>query len=86
MNEPLNLTNKDCIANLAIEFKDVAKKHPMFMQFLEYYCGYNTPILSSDPNEISYSSGKRDVILTIKTIMRDDILPEQIAKFYERNL
>lgn len=25
MNEPLNLTNKDCIANLAIEFKDVAK-------------------------------------------------------------
>lgn len=86
MQKQLNLKDKVCIADLQQEFKDVALKHPLFMQFLEVYCGFSSPILTSDPNEISYSSGKRDVILTIKNIMRDDLLPEQIAQFYERNL
>lgn len=58
----------------------------MFMDFLEHFCGYNTAVLSSDPYQISYSGGKRDVILTIKTIMRDDLLPEAIAQQYERIL
>jgi len=56
------------------------------MKFLEYYCGYDTAVLSSDPYQIAYSGGKRDVILTIKTIMRDDLLPANIAKQYERIL
>lgn len=83
---PLNLKDKNTIADLHTQFKDVAAKYPLVMQFLEYYCGYNTPLCSSDPNEISYSGGKRDVILMIKTLMRDDILPENISQFYERNL
>lgn len=86
MQEKINLTNKDCIADLHNVFKDVAKKYPMFMDFLEHFCGYNTAVLSSDPYQISYSGGKRDVILTIKTIMRDDLLPEAIAQQYERIL
>lgn len=53
------------------------------MDFLEYYCGYNTPLDTSDPNEISYSGGKRDVILMIKTLSRSDILPEKIAEYYK---
>jgi hypothetical protein len=54
------------------------------MEFLEQYCGYDFPVLSTDPNEIVYSSGKRDVILTIKTISRDDIKPEAIAALFEK--
>lgn len=82
----INLKNKECVANLQIVAKDVAAKYPLFVEFLEYYCGYNTPLMTSDPHEISYSGGKRDVILMIKTLMRDDLLPEHIAKFYERNI
>lgn len=86
MHEKVNLTSKDCIADLKTCFKDVSQKYPLFMEFLEHFCGYNSPVLSSDPYKISYSGGKRDVILTIKTIMRDDLLPEQIAATYERML
>lgn len=64
--------------------KEVNEKYPDFFKFLEDFCGYNTPILSPDPAQISYSAGKRDVILTLKTIMRDDILPEQIAEYYTK--
>lgn len=86
MQEKINLTSKECIADLQTVFRDVAKQYPMFIDFLEYYCGYNSAVLSSDPYQISYAGGKRDVILTIKTIMRDDLLPESIAKQYERIL
>ena len=86
MQEKINLTDKNCISDLRHVFKDVAEKYPMFIDFLEHFCGYNTAVLSSDPYQISYSGGKRDVILTIKTIMRDDLLPEAIAQQYERIL
>ena len=82
MQEKINLTDKNCISDL----RNVAEKYPMFIDFLEHFCGYNTAVLSSDPYQISYSGGKRDVILTIKTIMRDDLLPEAIAQQYERIL
>ena len=82
----MNLSDPACIADLHTVFRDVAKQHPLFIEFLEYYCGYNSAVLSSDPYQISYAGGKRDVILTIKTIMRDDLLPEDIAKQYERIL
>lgn len=86
MSPQINLKSKDYIADLQTEVKDVEARHPLFMRFLEYYCGYNTPLLTSNPHEISYSGGKRDVILMLKTLMRDDLLPEQIAQFYERNI
>lgn len=86
MSEKINLTDKHCIADLHTTFHDVAKQYPLFMDFLEHFCGYNSAVLSSDPYQISYSGGKRDVILTIKTIMRDDLLPDDIAKQYERIL
>lgn len=86
MQEKINLSNPNCIADLQTVFKDVEKNYPLFMKFLEYFCGYDTAVLSSDPYQIAYSGGKRDVILTIKTIMRDDLLPANIAKQYERIL
>lgn len=84
MSKILNLKDSNTIADLRTVFKDVALKYPLFMEFLEQYCGYDFPVLSTDPNEIVYSSGKRDVILTIKTISRDDIEPEAIAALFEK--
>lgn len=81
-----DLTNKNYIAEVGQEFKDIESKYPAAFKFLEEYCGFTAPILSSDPQEISYSGGKRDVILTIKTIMRNDITPEQIAQYYKQKL
>lgn len=78
------LTDKDFVADVMTDCKDIAAKYPAFMDFLEYYCGYYTPLDTSDPHEISYSGGKRDVILMIKTLSRSDILPEQIAEHYQR--
>ena len=86
MPTQLNLKDKNTIADLHTQLKDIANKYPLVMQFLEYYCGFTAPLNISDPYEISYSGGKRDVILTIKTIMRDDLLPKQIAEHYERML
>lgn len=78
-----DITNKGDIATLSQALKDVEQKMPIVFDFLETFCGYNTPVLSSDPYEITYAGGKRDVILTIKTIMRPDIKPEHIAEYYK---
>lgn len=81
-----NITDKNSIAELSQALKDIEKKFPIVFEFLEKYCGYDTALLSFDPNEICYSQGKRDVILTIKTMMREDINPEVIATYYKKNL
>lgn len=79
-----NITDKNSIAELSQALKDIEKKYPIVFEFLETYCGYNTALLSFEPNEICYSQGKRDVILTIKTMMREDINPELIAQYYKK--
>lgn len=81
-----NITDKNDIAELAQALKDVQTKYPIIFEFLEKYCGYDTALLSFEPNEICYSQGKRDVILTIKTLMREDISPDIIAQYYKKSL
>lgn len=81
-----DITNKNDIAELSQALKDIQRKYPIVFSFLENYCGYDTALLSFEPNEICYSQGKRDVILTIKTIMREDINPDVIAQYYKRSL
>lgn len=78
-----DITNKNDIATLSQALIDVEQKFPIVFDFLESFCGYNTPVMSSDPYEITYAGGKRDVILTMKTIMRRDIKPEHIAEYYK---
>lgn len=86
MSNNFNITNKDNIAELSQALKDIRDKYPVVFNFLEQYCGYDTALLSFDPNEICYSQGKRDVILTIKTMMRDDLSPDIIAQYYKKNI
>ena len=71
---------------LSQSLKDIENKYPIVFEFLESYCGYNTALLSFEPNEICYSQGKRDVILTIKTMMREDINPDVIAQYYKKTI
>ncbi len=80
-----DFTDKNQIAHLHQSLLDVERDYPVIMKFLESFCGYNTPVLSYDPHEIAYSAGKRDVILTIKSLMRNDVSAEQIAQFYKVN-
>lgn len=86
MSNNFNITNKDNIAELSQALKDIRDKYPVVFDFLEQYCGYDTALLSFDPNEICYSQGKRDVILTIKTMMREDLSPDIIAQYYKKNI
>lgn len=81
-----DLTDKNDIAALNQALIDIEEKFPIVFDFLETFCGYNTPVMSKDPYEITYSGGKRDVILTLKTIMRRDIDPEHIAQYYKNSL
>lgn len=81
-----DITDKNDIAELSQALKDINNKYPVVFDFLEQYCGYNTALLSFEPNEICYSQGKRDVILTIKTMMREDINPDVIATYYRQSI
>ena len=78
-----SLTNEGDINALKFALDKVANDYPIVIDFLEEYCGYNTPVLSHNPDEICYACGKRDVILTTKTIMRDDISPKQITNNFK---
>lgn len=85
-NKGFDITDKNDIADLSQALKDIEIKFPIVIDFLEEFCGYNTALLSFDPQEICYSQGKRDVILTIKTMMRNDINPDVIAQYYKRSI
>lgn len=82
----INLKDKKTVSELQNELSAIAEQYPLVMAFLEEFCGYNTPGFTADPQKIAYSAGKRDVILTVKSLLRRDILPETIANFYERIL
>lgn len=53
------------------------------MEFLEEFCGFYLGGPRDDLNRLQYEAGKRDVILTIKTINNSDWDPEKIAATYK---
>jgi len=57
----------------------------MTLDFLEQFCGFWSGGPREDLNRLQYEAGKRDVILTIKTIMREDWNPAQIATTFRRS-
>lgn len=83
-NIKFNFASIDDFAELNQSLIDIENKYPKVIKFLEEYCGYNTAVLSPDPNEICYAQGKRDVILTLKTLMRKDIDFKQIVEHYNK--
>ena len=83
---PFSQKYRQDIADLSTALKDIENKYPVVLKFLETFCGYNSPVNSNDPYQICYSGGKRDVILTIKTIMSDELTPETIAMYYKQSI
>ena len=55
------------------------------LDFLEQFCGFWDGGPRDDLQRLQYEAGKRDVILTLKTIMREDWTPKQIAELYKRS-
>ena len=55
------------------------------MDFLEQFCGFWNGGPRDDLQRLQYEAGKRDVILTLKTIMREDWSPKQITEMYKRS-
>jgi hypothetical protein len=55
------------------------------LEFLEEFCGFWNGGPRDDLNKLQYEAGRRDVILTLKTIMREDWTPEQIAAIFKRS-
>lgn len=82
--EKFDFYSVDDFAQLQQELIDIDINYPKVIKFLEEYCGYNTAVLSPEPHEICYAQGKRDVILTLKTLMRRDIDIMQIVKHYNK--
>lgn len=54
------------------------------LRFLEQYCGFWLGGPRDDLNRLQYEAGKRDVILTLKTIMHPEWTPEMIAAQFKR--
>jgi len=82
----IDLKNPKVVANLK-KCLDYSFKGPMgeeTLKFLEEFCGFYDGGPRDDLNRLQYEAGKRDVILTLKTITHPDWSPEQIAEIYKR--
>jgi hypothetical protein len=55
------------------------------LEFLEQYCHFWLGGARDNLDQLQYEAGKRDVILTLKTIMREEWTPEQIATMFKRS-
>jgi hypothetical protein len=82
----IDLTDEREVASLKKSF-DYSFKGPLgekTLQFLEEFCGFELGGPREDINQLQYEAGKRDVILTIKTITKETWSPAEIANLYKR--
>jgi len=82
----INLKDEKCIAQLKEAFA-YSFKGPLgekTLEFLEEFCGFELGGPRENTNELQYEAGKRDVILTIKTITKQTWSPTEIANVYKR--
>jgi hypothetical protein len=81
----MDLTDPQNIKALKESF-DYSFKGPQgerSLKFLEDFCGFYMGGARDDLNQLQYEAGKRDVILTVKTIMNPEWTPDQIANKYK---
>ena len=82
----IDLTNEAQISKLKESFA-YSFKGPLgekTLEFLEQFCGFELGGPRENTNELQYEAGKRDVILTIKTISKPSWSPKEIADLYKR--
>ncbi len=86
----LDLTDENTIKNLkaAFEYSFNGAMGELTMQFLEEFCGFELGGPRSgdqiSSKQLQYEAGKRDIVLTIKTIKNPEHSPEQITNFYKQ--
>jgi hypothetical protein len=68
---------------LEYSFKGPLGEHTL--KFLEQFCGFYNGGPRDDLNRLQYEAGRRDVILTLKTIQHPEWTPEQIAETFKRS-
>ena len=81
----IDLTDPVNIGHLKKAF-DYSFKGPVgeeTLKFLEDFCGFYMGGARDDLNQLQYEAGKRDVILTVKTIMNPEWNPDTIAAKYK---
>lgn len=82
----LDLSNEQTIKDLKESFK-YSFDGPLgekTLQFLEEFCGFEFGGPRDDINQLQYEAGKRDVILTIKTISKESWSPKEISDIYKK--
>jgi len=82
----IDLTDEQTIARLKESFA-YSFNGPigeLTLQFLEEFCGFELGGPREDLTQLQYEAGKRDVILTIKTISKKSWSPQEIAKVFEK--
>jgi len=87
----IDLTNEGDISDLkkAFEYSFKGELGSKTLEFLEEFCGFwmGGPATPDElqAHALQYERGRRDVILTLKTIMRKDWSPRQITEIYRRS-
>lgn len=71
---------KDC---LELTFKTEHGKKTL--EFIEWLCRFYHPTEGNDPNDAIADKSKREVYTTLLTLLREDVTPELIAKYYQHN-
>ena len=86
----IDLTDERQIGDLKKSFESAFKGplNELTLSFLEEFCGFELggPRGKDDLDDkvLQYEAGKRDVILTIKTIMSGNWSPKEIAEYYRK--
>lgn len=82
-----DLCNEEKVKDL-LDAMNVSLKTPLgekVVDFIQWLCRYNSPEYSTDPNVALMEKAKREVFLTLKTLLRDDVSPKQIADYYKKS-
>jgi hypothetical protein len=81
----IDLTDVKQIAALkkAFDYSFTGVTGDQTLKFLEEFCGFYLGGPRDNLDQLQYEAGKRDVILTLKTIMNQEWTPEQIAAKYK---
>ena len=82
----VDLTDPRQIGELkkAFEYSFRGPQGEKTMEFLEQFCGFYLGGPRDEMTRLQYEAGKRDVILTIKTIGSEKWSPDQVASHYKR--
>ena len=81
----IDLTDARQVAELkkALDYSFKGPLGELTLEFLEEFCYFWMGGSREDLNQLQYEAGRRDVILTLKTLTNPNWSPEKIAAIYK---